>query len=474
MRTLEAMAMLVTCVTTLTACGGDITDSPSTTTSTTSGGTGGAPACSAIEAPTVARRFAESADRGRGVALGPTGELVFTGSFNIASDFGDDVVVAVGNKDAYVMALDPSGVTSWFHSYGSESNSVSGTSVAVSPQGSVVVAGAALYAVDFGGGQRCDSAGADQVFVLGLNAKGEHAYSICFGDDAVIDGPPSVVVDDAGDAIVAVRFTGSMSLGPAPLSAGGAAAVAVAKLNPNGHVLWAKLLGGQTAMMDLGGLAVAGSDIVVTGSLIGTVDFGNGPLKNQKEGTPNTFLVKLDSAGNAVWSKAFASTPSAGGAGVAVGPKGEIALAADGHVSMSFGGPPVSMIGDRDAFLAVFDADGEHLWSKAIGSTKDDGAIGLAWSGDDTITLIMAANDDINPGCGELPINSLSGFVMARFDGQGHPLGAGVYPYLGVEGVVARGGRVALTGSLMAADPLDLGGGKPAGEGGVVVAAWGP
>lgn len=457
----------------LTACGGDITD-PQTTTHT---GSGGAPACSSIEPPKVARRLAAYGNRARAIDLGAAGELLFTGSFIFVADFGSDpgpgLVKAVGNEDAFVMALDPSGATSWFRSFGRKSNSVSGTSISVGPGGNLAVAGSSDYLLDLGGGEVCDPTFADQVFVTGLSPKGDHVYSLCFGSDAQIEGAPRVVMDDEGNTVVAVAFSGAgMSIGKKNLWIGGGTGIAVAKLDAKGSILWAKALGGSGAALDVSGFAVSGTDVVLSGYLGGTADFGNGPLKGQAEGFGNTFIVKLDGSGSALWSKAIASTTSQFPRGLAVGPDGRVAVMLEGWASLSFGGPAVTSNGARDVFLATFDEGGKHLWSKAVGSAVDDEGVGVAWASDGTVSVVLSTYEDIDPGCGKLTVESSTSFILARFNVDGYPLGARHYRHARGDSVAARGGRTAMTGYVEIGE-LDLGAGNLPGEGGVVVAAWG-
>ncbi len=118
--------------------------------------------------------------------------------------------------------------------------------------------------------------------------------------------PPtsSVGVDGSGNSVIAGSFQNTVDFGStARLTSVGGYDIALAKLDPTGHLLWSKSFGGagdDTA----GAITVDSAGDIVLDALPGaTINFGGGPLSG---GSPA--LVKLDSAGNYLWGKSFGGT----------------------------------------------------------------------------------------------------------------------------------------------------------------------
>jgi uncharacterized delta-60 repeat protein len=130
----------------------------------------------------------------------------------------------------------------------------------------------------------------------------------------------------------------------------------VVKLDSSGNVIWTKTIGGSgwdealsIIQSSDGGYAVAGN----TGS------FGTGG---------DVYVVKLDSAGNVVWTKTI-------GGGIAL----SIIQSSDGGYAVaggSFGA------GNWDIYVVKLDSEGNVMWTKTIGGSSDDGAYSIIQSSD--------------------------------------------------------------------------------------------
>src|SRR5262249_45698011 len=138
--------------------------------------------------------------------------------------------------------------------------------------------------------------------------------------------------------------------------------LAVAKLDANGNHLWSKIFG-DTGTQYAWGMAVdAAGDVAVTGAYDGTIDFGGGPLASA--GSSDIYLAKLDPSGKHVWSKRFgSSTGDEGGYSAAIDAAGAIAITGPIAAPTDFGGGALA----AGAYVAKFDASGQHLWSKSYG-----------------------------------------------------------------------------------------------------------
>ncbi|WP_437971971.1 SBBP repeat-containing protein [Sorangium sp. So ce260] len=137
--------------------------------------------------------------------------------------------------------------------------------------------------------------------------------------------------------------------------------------------LWSAALGGAGTDSAYAVATDTEGNLYVTGYFSGTVDFGAGPLVSA--GATDVFVLKLDPAGHALWSRRFGSS-SYGEAGtkIALDASGNILLGGnyggatfDGPPPVDFGGGPLPWAYDFSSsavFLVKLDPDGNHLWSR--------------------------------------------------------------------------------------------------------------
>jgi hypothetical protein len=148
---------------------------------------------------------------------------------------------------------------------------------------------------------------------------------------------------------------------------------------------------------------------LITGVFGGTVDFGGDTLTSA--GSPDIFLAKFDTNGGHLWSKRFGDSRVQYGRSVACDGSGNVVVTGYFRSTVNFGGGTLTSAGADDIFLAEFDSNGNHLWSKRFGdewlqqmghSTACDGSGNVVVTGhfEGTVDfggepLTSAGNDDI-------------------------------------------------------------------------------
>ncbi len=108
-------------------------------------------------------------------------------------------------------------------------------------------------------------------------------------------------------------------------------------------------------------------DIVVVGSFGDTIDFGNGPMAST--GASDIFVAKLDSLGNAIWSKRFGDASSQSALAVGIDTMGGIYVGGSMAGKVDFDGTILTSAGVEDAFLAKFEPNGDLAWAQNWGDT---------------------------------------------------------------------------------------------------------
>src|SRR5262249_55883266 len=149
-----------------------------------------------------------------------------TGYFYGSADFGCGPLTSI-DVDIFVAKLDAKdGACQWAKRFG-DAGDQEGVSVAVDGMGNVLVTGIFRDSVDFGGGA-LPSAGGSDIFVAKLDANGNHLWSKAFGDlnDQRAFG---VAVDSTANVVITGNIKGSVDFGGGVLPSAGGSDIFVAK-----------------------------------------------------------------------------------------------------------------------------------------------------------------------------------------------------------------------------------------------------
>ncbi len=214
----------------------------------------------------------------------------------------------------------------------------------------MIVIGQFSGTVSFGGVSLTSAGQTDAFLAKYAGVNGAHVWSERLGGTGY-DYGRSVAVDDTGDAFVTGYFNGTVDFGGAPLSSTGVEDIFLARYAGfDGAHQWSRAFGGIGT--DIGrGIAIAGSEIVLTGSFANAVDFGGGARASA--GSYDVFLAKYDAAGGAHhWSQAFGGTSGDGANAVSVAGSGRVVVTGNFANVVDFGGgPATSNGGGSDIFV---------------------------------------------------------------------------------------------------------------------------
>jgi hypothetical protein len=202
----------------------------------------------------------------KAVAVDPDGRIAVAGSS--ARAFPDEDG-ADGFGDAFVALVNLDGTIAWSRTYPAAGTPATFLGVGVADDGRVVAAG---YTTGTLPGEE-PIAGNAAAFVVGLDADGTELWRGIFDTDGRDDGY-AVAVDGSGHALVAGSVGGDL-FGDAV----GSDDAFVAKLDPDGDVVWARAFGTAGADYALAIAADAGWSVWVGGTTLGDLDAaqqGNG------------------------------------------------------------------------------------------------------------------------------------------------------------------------------------------------------
>jgi len=312
------------------------------------------------------KRFGGSyADTGYSVSVDSSGNVYITGYFSSSTiDFGGGALTNAnaGDYDIFLARFDSNGNHLWSKSFGGSSSDY-GTSVSVDSSGNVYITGEfGSSTIDFGGGALTNAGGWD-IFLAKFDSNGNHKWSKRFGG-SYADTGYSVSVDSSGNVYITGYFDSStIDFGGGALTNAGNSDIFLAKFDSNGNHLWSKRFGGSSSDIGYSVSVDSSGNVYITGRFYSsTIDFGGGALTNA--GYSDIFLARFDSNGNHKWSKRFGGSSDDRGSSVSVDSSGNVYIT--GYFDSStidFGGGSLNGLG---TFLAKFDSDGKHLWSKSF------------------------------------------------------------------------------------------------------------
>ena len=187
------------------------------------------------------------------------------------------------------------------------------------------------------------------MFVAKFSADGSHQWSKHFGD-ATAQEPFDVAVDKTDDVAITGCLSGSADFGGGVLTSAGDCDVFVAKFSATG-VHQYSVRSGDAGFQQGNGLAVDSSqNVFVTGACYGDVDFGGGVLSGA--GQRDIFIAQYDASGGHVWSQRFGDSDHQWAHQIAVDSTDDVVLTGVFYGDVDFGGGPLSSAGMLDTFIA--------------------------------------------------------------------------------------------------------------------------
>jgi hypothetical protein len=271
------------------------------------------------------------------------------------SSTNGDVTGAKGDRDIWLVKSTNSGAIVWQKTLGGSAFDWAFGLINTSDGGYALV-GQTLSS----NGDVSSSHGSGDIWVVKLDNSGNIAWQKCLGgtnDDI------GYSIAQAGDGSLFVTGRTLSSDGDAAGYHGGADVLA-SKLDINGNVVWSKTIGGGAQDVGWGITATPDNGCIITGNTASN----DGDI-TAVHGGSDLLLVRLDSAGNIQWQKAYGgSGGEQGDAVIATGDGGYMIVGAsfssDGDVSGNYGG--------IDGWILKVDGAGILQWQKNVGGRGDD------------------------------------------------------------------------------------------------------
>lgn len=369
-------------------------------------------------------------DIANAVCTDASGNIYTTGKFTGTVDFdsGSGVVnlssASSTSPDAFITKSDSNGNLIWAKKIGGTSDDI-GNAIKTDANGNVFVVGNFAYVCDFdpstsGTYSLGQTYLTNQSFILKLDTNGNFVWANIveatnptpqYTTSSTTNAGRQLAIDSSGDVIVTGNFKGSTVFGGTTTLNGIVNDIYILKYTNAGVFSWVKQIGGTQADFPGGLDTDTAGNIYILGYFNSNgidVDPGAGTVIFAAAGgnaTNDTFLLKLDSSGNYVWSKKTSEGNSKDEFGRDLKVMGTDVYVA-GNFSTNTDFDPsttatnyINTTGSSDNFISKYDTSGNYYWTKTFGGTGSDFISSIAFDSQNNLYATGSFNTtvDFNP-----------------------------------------------------------------------------
>jgi hypothetical protein len=242
-------------------------------------------------------------------------------------------------------------------------------------------------------------------------------------DSAYGDSANSIAIDPSGNLLIGGTVGGRADFGSGQGTGMDGAGGYIAKYDQFRNLLWLARHQGLQGSSVVNAVATDGNIVFATGSFVGTIDFGGGPISSNGYPTviaQNVFVAAYSAwSGQYLWLKVWGSGRDSIGYGAGVLANGDVAVtgtAAGRFLMGDLCGMPQSTNSSNDIFLARFEGgSGYCKWMKLIGSSGDDAGTALAIGPLGDIALAGRFQGTVDFGGQVATSSGLSDIFVARY-----------------------------------------------------------
>ena len=312
-------------------------------------------------------------ERGDAVAVDANGNVAFVGLYSDTATAGGLSGKSEGSDDIFVVATDARGEVQWLWDTGGLASDA-GTAVAAAGDGGWIVAASFGQKVKFGETELA-AKGMEDAALLKLTSEGEVAWVTHVASDYP-DEITHLDVDASGNIYALGRFKGTLVIGGAELKSAGDDDLYLAKFDSVGNPVWSTRIGNAWQERG-GGIAVdQAGHIVVVGSFDKDLDFLGTPVLSK--GESDAFVARIAPDGKLLWVKTYGAERADSAYGVDVDAAGNIVVAGGFETRIDLGGGVFKTAGYMDGFFLKLDPSGAHVWSRRWGGKDQDVGLAVA------------------------------------------------------------------------------------------------
>ncbi len=212
------------------------------------------------------------------------------------------------------------------------------------------------------------NSGNTSLFLSKYDPYGEVLWAIASENEGWTEGR-ALAADDSGNVYLAGNFQHTfLELGGQMTDGYGWTDVFIAKISPQGSLIWLQSFGGVSQDQAVDVAIGPDGNVLLTGFFMSsTISFGSHQLSNTNTNFADIFLVKLNTGGDVLWAKKMGGTEWDEPADLHITANNDILLTGyfvSANLSLTGMNLVHSSGTQPNAFLARFDSQGNALWAK--------------------------------------------------------------------------------------------------------------
>lgn len=365
------------------------------------------------------------------IAIDGNDNIHVTGYFQAISDFDPGpasyTLDASGLHEVFILKLDSSGAFIWAKQFEGFTFSVAyARDIFVQSNGDIYLTGEFSHNLDFDTGPgtyTLASVSGRSTFIVKLNSAGDLDWAREFTGTAESFGY-SITLDALSNVYIVGSFVSSNSyvdFDPGPftytMTSASGRDVYISKLDSMGNFVWVKQFLGPLGHEEGFSIDIdAQANLYTTGYYAGPTDFDPGPATYTLpySAVYNSFVSKLDSAGNFVWARKLGSfSCTVMGTSIYLDQANNIYTTGEFKSSPDFdpgaGTYSLNSFGETDVYLSKLDASGNFVFAAQLGGSGEDkgNQVYVNSTGDIYTVGFYSLNCDFDPTVNSFTLNSI-------------------------------------------------------------------
>ena len=321
------------------------------------------------------------------VAVDGDNNIYAAGSFSGTTDFdpgaGEVELTPAGLTDVFVCKFGSDGGLVWAKRFGGNAND-NLRGLAVDVDGNVYTTGDFAGTADFDPGAgtlNFTPLGSVEAFISKLDTNGNLVWARQFETTDVVQGF-GIAVDKNENVYIAGNFSESADFDPGisdeVLTAVAQTDAFAVKLDASGNFVWARRFGGDADEFGVGIVVDAGGRAYVTGSFDDDIHIATvtSEVVLNTVDEEETFVAKLNKAGNALWAKRLGGLETQLPQAIALDTDRNVYVAGFFDATMDAdpgaGVSNLGNIGGVDGFVIKLSRAGNYVWGNAVQGTDDE------------------------------------------------------------------------------------------------------
>jgi hypothetical protein len=220
------------------------------------------------------------------------------------------------------------------------------------------------------GGDTLRASSFRDVFTAIMDSNGVVLKGMAGVGDGVENIGTGIASDTSGNIFITGNFTGTITFGDVALESGGLGDIFIVKYDGTGNLLWARRAGGGSNIYAHDIAVDPAGNCYIIGDFYDSASFDGNVVYSTI--ADDVFTAKYDPDGNALWAESCGGLSGDWGTGVAVDSLGNVFIAGYFQSQFIFNDITYSSEGNRDAFVAKYDASGVPQWAVTGGGSGND------------------------------------------------------------------------------------------------------